>query len=429
MTTGYVIVDHLNVRPFAPERNGRRSEVILQRGSRVKVIGAVYGQELEGVNIWYVQPDNSFIWSGGVRTEEEIIPPVKRVIFTADDYGVIDTIDAGVLKAINKGLLRSVACLTNCGREGAESLRRIRILEALNKPDLEIGAHLTITSGSPVIGRTNAEKLCRPVKKKPSGFPQSDFHKYTKIRSAYVRKNGREKELFREQLAMELEAQINVLKAPKSGGAIRVDHLSVHHNAHLYHSHFFQIFMDTAKKHNLNIVGNDLAKLPFRSLHNVPEWKDNLFLNFKGKVGSFTHAKALKRLFCSEYDQLDSPGFLNSGHYGPLPIQNMYGYYQSRLVRMKRKKFGKMLNDLRWGDFKSMEFLLHVRDGEVFTRQRDYFDRETKPVGYAGIDFRAFDTRTAELSSFLQSLPSEQNLPVGVSLGRWRQLEPREMCI
>lgn len=425
MATGTVTVEHLNIRPFSPVRDGYPSPVVLMRGDRVEISGAVYGQNLEGIDIWYRLKDGSFVWSGGIAPDSEIHPIEKRLIFTADDYGVVDSIDHGVTRGIHAGFLKSVACLTNHGAKGEKSLKKIRFLDTLRAShQIEIGVHLTLSSGSPVTGRDQAGLLCRRSSKKPSGLPESDFYEFTDVRNAYTERHM-DQAKFREQMLREFRAQINVLLQPADGGPpVQVDHLTTHHNVHLYHEDFYRIFLEIADEFKLPVH----KATPVRSVHNLPEWKDNLFLKIKGKVWTFNHGRKLREIYCDPNRMVNSPGFLNSAHFGPLPLLRVYGKSFRRLSQSKQRIALEMINSLRWGAYDSMEFLLHVRDGQIYKKQNEYFDMEVRPAGYAGIDHRSFDARTAELDSLLKAFPAGSALPKGLILGKWYDLGDKEAC-
>jgi len=70
---------------------------------------------------------------------------VRKVIITADDFGASEEINTGVIRGVETGFVNTVSAMvtfpTACGE-----------ISDLDKmfPDINIGLHLSITSGSPV---------------------------------------------------------------------------------------------------------------------------------------------------------------------------------------------------------------------------------------------------------------------------------------
>jgi predicted glycoside hydrolase/deacetylase ChbG (UPF0249 family) len=69
---------------------------------------------------------------------------MPKIIFTADDYGCYTEIDNAVISAANKGLINSVAAFAN-GPNADYRLKRLA-----EETNVDIGCHLTITSGDAV---------------------------------------------------------------------------------------------------------------------------------------------------------------------------------------------------------------------------------------------------------------------------------------
>lgn len=425
MVSGTITQDELNVRENAP---GRSSSVVgrLRKGDTVNIAGAVYGEEIDGVNIWYKLDSGHYIWSGYVFTDPMPKPQRKKVLFTADDYGVVDSVNRGVIRAIQEGQLNSVTCLTNYGKDGIDSIKNIRLLQGeTGSRKVELGVHLTITSGSPLIGRSNAELLCRAVKDKQPGYAQSDFFVYTEVLDHYENLSINDQEEFRAQLEAELDKQIQVFINPPDGGEpVSVDHLTSHHNSLLYHPHFFGIMQKMATRYRI-VLGDKYVPVPLRSLNNIPVLKDNLFMNFKGKVNGHQRQLDIYRSLLETMAKpgIQTPDLLNSNHYGPIPVMNKSGTAFPRLVNKKTRKGRDMIDDLLKSEARHMEFLLHLRDGEVYRDQLDFSKKETDPTGYAGIDPMAFDTRTAELEAFIKTFPANKKIHNNtVELISWREI-------
>lgn len=67
------------------------------------------------------------------------------IIVTADDFGLSPGVDHGILDAFRRGIVGSTALLVNFP-DFTESLSRLR-----EEPELEVGIHLNLTAGPPVL--------------------------------------------------------------------------------------------------------------------------------------------------------------------------------------------------------------------------------------------------------------------------------------
>ena len=77
------------------------------------------------------------------KDDRERIYAVKRVIVTADDFGMCKYVDDAILELMHIGTLTSTNVLTNYG-----SLERMEELKKI--PNVSVGIHWNITSGRPV---------------------------------------------------------------------------------------------------------------------------------------------------------------------------------------------------------------------------------------------------------------------------------------
>jgi predicted glycoside hydrolase/deacetylase ChbG (UPF0249 family) len=68
-----------------------------------------------------------------------------RVIVTADDFGLSPGVDRGIMDAFRRGVVGTTALLVNFP-DVAESVSRLR-----EEPGLEVGIHLNLTAGPPVM--------------------------------------------------------------------------------------------------------------------------------------------------------------------------------------------------------------------------------------------------------------------------------------
>lgn len=422
MHKGIVSVDFLNIRISGSNRDESPLNLPLEKGEEVTITKALYGESLEDENVWYQLDSGEYVWAGGIEVDDDIHIASKKVIFTADDYGVVDSINLGITNAVTNGMLNSVTCFTNYGLNGSKSLANIRKLERLkSQKPLSLGVHLTVTSGNPILGRGAVRLLCRDQNKTERGYNESDFYDFTKLLNHYRFLSSSDKMLFQEQMFNELEAQIKVFTNPGDGGApIQLDHLTSHHNSLLFHEDFFNVLLKLSNKFEVK-MRNDRVPVPLRSLTNLPQWKDTGYYNTKGKVvfPKLNIAKLKRNLKRPENKSIKTVGLLHSNHFGPIPF-----ILKKNIKRLIKKKHGLsdgMLRDLVRYDQESMEFLLHLRAGKLYRSHKPYKE-ETRATGYAGINPKSFDSRTAEYESFVKRFKKGTKLPAGIELGTWEDL-------
>jgi predicted glycoside hydrolase/deacetylase ChbG (UPF0249 family) len=83
------------------------------------------------------------------RADQE--PERFQVVFNADDFGLDEGINAGIVQSYKNGVVRS-ASLTACGAAFEDAVARAR-----NCRNLGLGAHLTLTEEIPLAGRSVIE--------------------------------------------------------------------------------------------------------------------------------------------------------------------------------------------------------------------------------------------------------------------------------
>jgi len=320
---------------------------------------------------------------------------MSKVIFTADDYGVIPSIDEGIIKSVKARKINSVAAFSN----HSSAVDRVkRLIDEGGNPDLEVGCHLTITSGSPLInaGLKNMQRR--------NGL----FRSFTQMK--------RPARKYRVQEIVELEKELTAQLEVLLDGGIEVKHLSSHHNA-LY---FFEDYADT-----LFAVANKFD-LPVRSPINEPSKQQNRYV-FQLVLRLFDNMNLRDRSHIRKFMR-DASGYLsrrqdskpimpdqyNSAHYGPAPLP----LFDLDLDDIREEVIGKKCDMdaefSKWVDKDgTVEFVFHIIN-DNYDELEDYM-KQTKD--YCGINSDYFDARIAEFQS-LQSLI----LPNGLSFGSWSTL-------
>jgi len=149
----------------------------------------------------------------------------KYLIVNADDYGRTPGVSKGIRKAHRDGIVTSTTALMNM--PGIEEELRTVMREA---PELGLGVHLVLTSGSPLLAPAAVDSITGGRKTFPA---QEDF----------IRKLNT---IDPEQAAAEWDAQI--LKFISVTGR-NPDHLDSHHHATYFSEPLFEKFLGLAKRY------------------------------------------------------------------------------------------------------------------------------------------------------------------------------------
>lgn len=125
---------------------------------------------------------------------------MKRLIINADDFGLCEGANLGILRAHRHGIVTSATVMMNMPGAGAAL--------TMAPPSLGVGVHLTLTGGRP---------LCE-------GVPTLTDDAGNFLKLPALRESARTDELERE-----LRAQVNAFRA----SGLRPTHLDSHHHVHL----------------------------------------------------------------------------------------------------------------------------------------------------------------------------------------------------
>jgi hopanoid biosynthesis associated protein HpnK len=149
----------------------------------------------------------------------------RRVIFTADDFGLSAAVNEAVERAHRDGVLTTASLMVGAPA-AADAVARARRL-----PELHVGLHLTLLDGRPVLPPARV-----PLLVSVDGRFASD-----ELGSAirYFVTPG-----IRAQLAGEIEAQFAAFAAT----GLRLDHVNAHHHLHV-HPTIFGLVLRSARAH------------------------------------------------------------------------------------------------------------------------------------------------------------------------------------
>lgn len=137
--------------------------------------------------------------------------PIRRVLLTADDFGLSEGVNEAVERAYREGVL-GAASLMVAGPAAADAVHRARAL-----PGLRVGLHLVVIEGPAVLPRERIRDLVDA-----RGWFPSD---QAGLGVRYFARPG-----VRRQLAAEIQAQF----AAYAETGLRLDHADAHKHMHLH---------------------------------------------------------------------------------------------------------------------------------------------------------------------------------------------------
>jgi hopanoid biosynthesis associated protein HpnK len=135
----------------------------------------------------------------------------KRVIFTADDFGLAEAVNAAVERAHRQGVLTTASLMVGAPA-AADAVKRARA-----NPGLKIGLHLVLADGDPVLPPAAVPDLVGADGRFRPGMGRAGARFFFLPR-------------VRRQLAAEIRAQFEAF----AHFGLRLDHLNAHKHFHLH---------------------------------------------------------------------------------------------------------------------------------------------------------------------------------------------------
>lgn len=148
-----------------------------------------------------------------------------RLIVNGDDFGLTIGVSKGIIDAIKNGIMTDTTAMTNMPHF-EESIKMAKE-NGIN----EMGIHLTLTCGKPILPKDEVSTLVRE-----DGY----FYKHPK----YV-----PKEINIDELEKELRAQIN--KFIETG--MKLNHIDGHHHFYIFDKRVFKLVVSLAKEFNVPV--------------------------------------------------------------------------------------------------------------------------------------------------------------------------------
>lgn len=151
---------------------------------------------------------------------------MKKLIINADDFGYCKGVNYGIIEAHTNGVLTSTTMMANMpGFDHAIELHQ-------QHPNLSIGVHLNLTTGSPVLSHL-----------KTIVDTEGNFHNQAYYKGSFI--------IDQKEVYDEWRAQIEKILA----AGIQPTHLDAHHHANLF-GNFNDIYFKLADEYNLPVRNN-----------------------------------------------------------------------------------------------------------------------------------------------------------------------------
>ena len=156
--------------------------------------------------------------------------PAKRLIVTADDFGLDDAVNEAVERAYRDGILTTASLMVGAPA-AADAVARARRL-----PGLRVGLHVTLVDGRCVLPPRDVPDLVTPAGEfRPGQFgPGVRFFFLPRVR---------------RQLASEIRAQLDAFRAT----GLALDHVNAHKHMHV-HPTVLALILDIGREYGLRCV-------------------------------------------------------------------------------------------------------------------------------------------------------------------------------
>src|SRR3989304_4906126 len=153
-----------------------------------------------------------------------------KIIINADDFGLNEEVNEGILKSFRNGILRSASLMAN----GNSFDHAVGIIHS--NPNLDIGVHLTLVEGKPIMA---ADKI--PSLLNENGNLYTHAIKFTKKYFSEVINLGEAYEELNAQIRKVLDHGINI------------SHIDSHQHIHMLPK-ILDLIIDLANQYNIKFI-------------------------------------------------------------------------------------------------------------------------------------------------------------------------------
>ncbi|MEX1002424.1 MAG: ChbG/HpnK family deacetylase [Crocinitomicaceae bacterium] len=236
----------------------------------------------------------------------------NKVILTADDYGICNRIDNGIIKAVKVGRITAVSAVVT----HETSAERIRRLLALQKEEAQkgnhfgIGLHVSITSGTPLYKVRGKRSSLADPKKSQHLFRDADFYEFNEVESHHLR----------EEISAQMDALAQII------GEENIDHITNHEGLVYFDKRFFNEYSLVAAAREVPMRSPMTWYRKFKKVGDVPDFDDNPIGNPIMRLGlsngawrklaQMSYGNVLKRMNICEELGISYPDVLCEYIYG-----------------------------------------------------------------------------------------------------------------
>jgi len=218
----------------------------------------------------------------------------KRLIINADDLGLAESVNRGILETMESGVVTSASLIVNMGAH-ADAIKRLREARARGL-EVSVGLHFNIVAGTPLSARASL-----------LDFRTGRFLPLRRL--AWRAFTGR---IDRRDVASELEAQLRVAEALLSQVGMRVTHIDSHRHTHCL-PRIFDVVVRVARERGIahvrhpiessrTLLGRPRAVVPTRllrlALRKSPALDDVGFAGF-ALMGSRSLDRDIERMLAA----------------------------------------------------------------------------------------------------------------------------------
>lgn len=351
-----------------------------------------------------------------------------KFIFTADDYGPVQFINQGVLNQVKNGTINSVQVLSNFDEAKLKSSIRDLWHAVPDGKILDVGVHVTITSGKPIYRGDSNPNSEKETKKVWGGFVLNtvfqgprDFHfrKYTNF--YYTGFVHLEKDIYKKSIRKEFNLQIARLKKvidevniEKNANKLELTSITNHHNVIKLHRDLFEIYCEVANQNNL--VSRSPKLMPDFARTTYFARLTRLKLNKTNKPLLRDARKLVKELADNQYTssnlEIKSPAYFDSRIFAVLGAKFKGKSNKAKAIKSRKRKIHNAIN------YAQRKYSCNCNDNPFIVELLFHLGqfKENKPArinnlmlqGYRGINITYFNNRTHE-SQALDKMYQQRN--------------------